>query len=98
VTSASLDAINLIGSLVYVFTIPLAAIAVTLLYLDLVDRPAGLRKGPVLRIVHSVRQRRRLRGSDSLGRVDALGRTMKGMVFGKASRHAHDLAAEGFEL
>jgi hypothetical protein len=39
-TSASLDAINLIGSLVYVFTIPMASIAVTLLYFDLVARPA----------------------------------------------------------
>ena len=39
-TSASLDAINVIGSVVYVFTIPLAAIAVTLLYFDLVERPA----------------------------------------------------------
>jgi hypothetical protein len=44
-TSASLDAINVIGSLVYMFTIPLAAVAITLLYFDLVERPAlgGLR-------------------------------------------------------
>ena len=40
ITSASLDAINLIGSLVYTVTIPLAAIATTLLYFDLVARPA----------------------------------------------------------
>jgi hypothetical protein len=38
VTSASLDVINLIGSIVYVFTIPLAAVAVTLLYFDLAER------------------------------------------------------------
>jgi hypothetical protein len=41
VTSASLDAINLIGSIVYVFTIPLAAVAVTLLYFDLAERGAS---------------------------------------------------------
>jgi hypothetical protein len=40
-TSASLDAINLIGSIVYVFTIPLAAVAVTLLYFDLGERGAS---------------------------------------------------------
>jgi hypothetical protein len=42
-TSASLDAINLVGSLVYTFTIPLAATATTLLYFDLVERPAPAR-------------------------------------------------------
>jgi hypothetical protein len=38
-TKASLDAINLIGSVVYTFTVPLAAVAVTLLYRDLAARP-----------------------------------------------------------
>jgi hypothetical protein len=42
-TSASLDAINLIGSLVYVLTIPMAAIANTLLFFDLAARPAPAR-------------------------------------------------------
>jgi hypothetical protein len=57
VTSASLDAINLIGSIVYVFTIPLAAVAVTLLYFDLVERPAGSRKRSVSAIVRSLGSR-----------------------------------------
>jgi glycerophosphoryl diester phosphodiesterase family protein len=60
VTSASLDAINLIGSLVYVFTIPLAGIAVTLLYFDLVERPASSRKRSISATVRSLGPRRRL--------------------------------------
>jgi hypothetical protein len=40
VTSASLNAINLIGSIVYMFTIPLAAVAVSLLYFDLAAESA----------------------------------------------------------
>jgi hypothetical protein len=53
-TSASLDGINLIGSLVYTFTVPLAAVAVTLLYFDLAARPAlgGLRLVRRHRAVH----------------------------------------------
>jgi hypothetical protein len=53
-TNASLDAINLIGSLVYTFTVPLAAIAITLLYRDLAARPPlrGLRLVGRHRAVH----------------------------------------------
>ena len=57
VTSASLDAINLIGSIVYVFTIPMAAVAVTLLYFDLVERPARSRKRSISAIVRSLGSR-----------------------------------------
>jgi hypothetical protein len=66
VTSASLDEINLIGALVYSFTIPLAAIAVTLLYFDVVERPAVIGKRSFPAIV------RRRAGRERVGAV-ALG-------------------------
>jgi hypothetical protein len=49
-----------IGSVVYMFTIPLAAVAVTLLYFDyfdLVQRPAGSRKRSLSTIFRSLGSR-----------------------------------------
>jgi hypothetical protein len=56
-TSASLHAINVIGAVVYIFTIPMAAVAVTLLYFDHVQRPAGSRKRSLSTIVRSLGSR-----------------------------------------
>jgi hypothetical protein len=56
-TKASLNAINLIGAAVYMFTVPMAAVAVTLLYFDYVMRPAGSRKRSLSTIVRSLGSR-----------------------------------------